>query len=102
MKLLKPEEAKLKLLQVEAAGSQPDMNQSNTGTVFTRRWEGDRAPNVVDGMWLELRIQREPDQGTPIDEPIPFGLAVTLAMPGEVRIYEQVRQRLAIAQRARI
>ena len=52
-------------------------------------------------MNIVLSVQRDPDQGTPIDEPVPFGLAVTLSMPGVIEIYEQVRQRLAIAQRAR-
>jgi hypothetical protein len=51
-------------------------------------------------MSVRLVVQRDPDQGTHVDEPIPFGLAITLAMPGVVEIYEQVRLRLAIAPRA--
>ncbi len=53
-------------------------------------------------MSVHLNVQRDPDQAITIDEPIPFGLAVTLTMPGAVQIYEQVRQRLAIMQRARV
>jgi len=33
---------------------------------------------------------------------VPFGLAVTLTMPGVVEIYEQVRQRLGVAPRTSI
>jgi hypothetical protein len=100
LKLLEPVE--LAGLRVKANANQPDANQTNRGTLFTRRWSGDRAPVVGPEMSVHLSIQRDPDQGVTIDEPIPFGVAVTLAMPGVVQIYEQVRQRLAIAQRARV
>jgi len=63
-----------------------------------RCWEGDRAPVVGPDGAIDLVVQRDPDPGTPIDEAVPFGLAVTLTMPGVVGIYEQVRQRLAIPQ----
>ena len=99
LKLLDP--AELAGLRVKANANQPDANQTNRGTLFTRRWSGDRAPVIGPEMSVHLNIQRDPDQGVTIDEPIPFGLAVTLAMPGVVQIYEQVRQRLVIAQRAR-
>ena len=49
-------------------------------------------------MFIQLIVQRDPDQGTTIDEAVPFGLAVTLTMPGVTQIYEQVSQRLGIAQ----
>jgi hypothetical protein len=53
-------------------------------------------------MTFALTVQRDPDQGAQIDEAIPFGLAVTLTMPGVVEIYEQIRQRLAVPQRAAV
>ncbi|CAA7622678.1 hypothetical protein MTBSS4_380016 [Magnetospirillum sp. SS-4] len=89
----------LDALRVAAHSDQPDTNQSNRGTVFTRCWMGDRAPIVGSDMSLQLMVQREPDQGTPIDEPVHFALAITLTMPGIIDIYEQVRQRLAISPR---
>lgn len=98
LRVLDPEE--LTPLRVKAHSDQPERNQTNRGTVFNRRWSGDRAPVVGPDMSIRLTVQRDPDQGTPIDEAIPFGLAVTLTMPGVVEIYEQVRQRLGIAQRA--
>lgn len=92
MKILEPGE--LNELAVTGHGSQPDMNQTNRGTVFTRQWSGDSAAVVTEGMTLTLKIQRDPDPAAPIDEAVPFGLAVSLEMPGEFRLYDQVRARL--------
>jgi hypothetical protein len=50
-------------------------------------------------MTFSLTVQRDPDQGAQIDDAIPFGLAVTVTMPGVVEVYDQVRQRLAISLR---
>lgn len=100
LKLIEPSD--VAALRVKASGNQPDQNQTNRGTLFSRVWTGDKAPVVGADMNIALTVQRDPDQGTPIDEPVPFGLAVTLSMPGVIEIYEQVRQRLAIAQRARV
>jgi hypothetical protein len=97
LKLLAPQE--LELLAVQAHGNQPDGNQTNRGTVFTRCWSGERAPAIAQDFSLRLVVQRDPDQGLVVDEAVPFGLAVTLTMPGVVTIYEQVRQRLRIAPR---
>jgi len=97
LKLLDPEE--LELLGVQAHGNQPDGNQTNRGTLFTRCWSGERAPAIDQDASIRLVVQRDPDQGPAIDEAVPFGLAVTLTMPGVVAIYEQVRQRLQIRPR---
>lgn len=96
LQILKPDG--LDRLSVTPASNQPDANQTNRGTVYMRCWEGDRAPVVGPDGAIDLVVQRDPDPGTPIDEAVPFGLAVTLTMPGVVGIYEQVRQRLAIPQ----
>ena len=53
----------------------------------------------MSGMTVRLAVQREPDTGTVVDDPVPFGLAVTLAMPGVVEVYEQIRQHLAVSNR---
>ena len=98
LKLLEPDD--IAALGVKAHSNQPDAKQTNRGTLFTRCWSGSKAPAVSADMSISLIVQRDPDQGTPIDEPVPFGVAVTLTMPGVIEIYEQVRQRLAIAQRA--
>ncbi len=102
LKLLKPKE--LNTLRLEQSnGCQPDVNQSNRGTLFSQRWEGEKAPVVSPDMTIPIQIQRELDKGgLKIDEPIPFGLAVTLTMPGVLEIYEQVRQRLAVQAQVRV
>ncbi|WP_244447641.1 S8 family peptidase [Neorhizobium galegae] len=92
MKILDP--AEIAGLGVSAEAWQPDGNQTNRGTVFTRVWSGAQAAVVADGMSLRLKIQREPDPASPVDDLVPFGLAVTLAMPGELRLYDQVRNRV--------
>jgi hypothetical protein len=83
-------------LRVAAHSNQPDANQTNRGTLFTRCWSGDRAPIVGDETSIQMTIQRDNDMGLPEDDSVPFGLAVTLAMPGVVELYEQVQLRLAI------
>jgi hypothetical protein len=98
LKLLEPGE--LDALALRAHANQPDSNQANRGTLFMRCWTGDKAPAIGPNMTIDLTVQRDPDQGLPIDDPIPFGLAITLTMPGVLQVYDQVRQRLAIAPRA--
>jgi Subtilase family len=93
LKILDPTE--IGALAVAAHSNQPDGNQTNRGTVFTRCWSGDSAPVVGPDMTIALQIQRDPDQAAVIDEPLIYGLAVTLAMPGELRIYEQARALIA-------
>lgn len=100
LRLLEPDE--LSSLRVKAHSNQPDGNQTNRGTVFTRCWSGDRAAVVASDMHVHLTVQRDPDQGTTVDDPVTFAVAVTLSMPGVVEIYEQARQRLAVAPRTPI
>jgi hypothetical protein len=98
LKILDPTE--IGPLAIQAHGNQPDGNQTNRGTVFTRCWSGSSAPTVAPDMTISLHVQREPDQAAVIDEPVTYGLAVTLAMPGELRIYEEVRARITPPIRA--
>ncbi|MBK7145031.1 MAG: hypothetical protein IPH76_07420 [Xanthomonadales bacterium] len=96
MKLFKPAELG-ELGLKESFSNQPDTNQANRGTLFSQRWVGERAGAVGASMSIRLHLQRELDQaGARIDDAIPFGIAVTVSMPGVTEIYEEVRQRLAI------
>lgn len=92
MKLLDPVD--IENLGVTAHGNQPDGNQTNRGTVYTRCWSGDRAAVVTGNMVVPLKIQREPDAGATVDEMVPFGLAVTVSMPGQIALYDEVRARV--------
>ncbi|WP_235425356.1 S8 family peptidase [Croceibacterium mercuriale] len=98
LRILDPDETEA--LAIKAHSNQPDGNQTNRGTVFTRVWAGDQAPAVTPNMTVALKVQREPDQAAIIDEPIAYGLAVTLAMPGELRLYNEVVARIAPPVRA--
>ncbi|OWV44785.1 hypothetical protein CDZ95_03395 [Mameliella alba] len=93
LKILEPTD--LDALAVSGHSWQPDGNQSNRGTVFSRCWSGENSPVVTPNMTIPLVIQRDPDQGATIDELVPFGLAVTISMPGEVALYDEVRARTA-------
>lgn len=92
LKILKPET--LGELGIAGHRWQPDENQTNRGTIFSRCWEGSDAPIVTPDMTIPLIVQRDPDQGAAIDEPIVFGLAVTLAMPGEIALYDEIHARV--------
>jgi len=89
-------------LGVTAHSNQPDGNQTNRGTIFTRCWRGDAAPAVAPNMTIPLQVQRDPDQAATIDDPVVYGLAITITMPGVAGIYEEVRARIARAIRAKI
>lgn len=92
LRVLKPDD--LGALRIDPAKGQPDENQTARGTVFTRCWEGVRAAVLRETMFADLIVQRQPHIGQPIDEPVAYGLAVTLAMPGVEQVYEQARQQL--------
>jgi Subtilase family len=100
LKLIEPTE--LESLKVVASKLQPDLNQSRRGTVFSQRWDGLKAPAVNAEQVVRFKVQREPDQGIVVDDPITFGFAVTFTMPGVMQIYEQVRDRLEIVPKVRI
>jgi len=94
---LEPDE--LEGLAVQSDPRQPDLNQSRRGTVYSRRWSGDRAPVIGDNQAIRFFIQRDKDRAIPVDEDVPFGFAVTFTMPGVERIYDEVRARVAVQPR---
>lgn len=94
LSLLAPED--FTELRVLPAKTQPDFNQASKGTVFSRRWEGDKAPTLTTRSSIELVIQREADRGSKVDELVSFGVAVSVAMPGVVEVYAQARARLGV------
>lgn len=79
---------------VKTDSGQPTNSQSESGTVVHRHWRGGLIGTGDNGATLPLQIQREKDQGIPIDEPIPFGLAVTIEMPGASHIYNQILNKI--------
>lgn len=84
------ERSSLQLAGVSTTSDQPSNSQSESGTVVHRRWTSEQIGEAESDSTIPIQIQREPDQGTPIDEVIPFGLVVTIEMPGETQIYEDI------------
>jgi len=89
-------------LGVNTNTSQPSNSQSESGTIVHRRWLDAQIGNFAVGATFPIQIQREKDQGTPIDEAISFGLAVSVEMPGETTIYEEVRSGINVQPVVRV
>ena len=81
---------------ISTTTSQPPNSQSESGTIVHRRWRDARIGDLSGSNTIPLQIQREKDQGTPVDEAIPFGLAVTIEMPGAAQIYAEVKAQIII------
>ncbi|WP_315778210.1 MULTISPECIES: hypothetical protein [unclassified Bradyrhizobium] len=79
---------------------QPTNSQSESGTIVHRRWRDERIG--TGAATIPVQVQRERDQGAPIDDPIPFGLAVTVEMPGAVGVYEEILPRIDVKPRSRV
>lgn len=92
----------IEALGVSTTTQQPSNSQAESGTIVHRRWQDSRIGNFVAGATFPLQIQRERDQGIPIDEAIPFGLAVTLEMPGAAAIYQDVQATVVVKPRIRV
>jgi hypothetical protein len=86
---------------VTTSSNQPSNSQSESGTIVHRHWRGASIGNG-QAATIPVQIQREKDRGTPIDDPIPFGLAITIEMPGAVQIYDQIRAAIAVKPRAAV
>lgn len=91
MKVIEP--VQLGAAGIKGNGDQPDANQAHKGTVVHRRWDGDKAAAIAADGYFELDVQREADDG---DTLVNFAIVVTLEMPGEIEIYNQVLNRVAI------
>lgn len=102
LKIASLEHPAIEALGVSTTTQQPSNSQAESGTLVHRRWRDSRIGNFAPGATFPLQIQRERDQGIPIDEAIPFGLAVTLEMPGTATIYQDIHASIAIKPRVRI
>jgi hypothetical protein len=91
MKILEPE--KLGAAGIKAGGTQPDPKQAHKGTVVHRRWDGSKAAAIAGDGFFEIDIQREADS---LPDDVHFALVVTLEMAGEVEVYTQILNRVAL------
>ena len=60
------------------------------GTVVRRRWTGKKVAAIAADGFFELDVQREVDDGDK------FSLVLTIEMPGETEVYNQVLNRVVI------
>jgi hypothetical protein len=95
------DKASLNLAGLATTSQQPSNTQAESGTLVHRRWQAARIAECENDV-LPIQVQRETDQGTPVDERIPFGLAVTVEMPGEGRLYEEVRTTIQVQPRVAV
>ena len=77
---------------------QPSHATIPRGTVFHERYEGHRMVEFVDGEHLSLRITCR-EQAGKLDDPIRYGLAVTIEAGERIPVYQQIRDRLAVRAR---
>lgn len=91
MKIVEP--VQLGIAGIKASGFQPDSNQAHKGTVVHRRWDGDKAAAMAVNGFFDLDVQREADDGDTVSN---FAIVVTIEMPGEVEVYSQVLNRVAL------
>lgn len=88
-------------LGVDNVKRQPSHNAVDRGTIAHSRWDGERAVAFTDGGDLVLDVTCRPTAGE-LDQPIPYGLALTLEVGAEIPIdiYEPIRE--AVRQAARV
>lgn len=95
--------AKLELQPLDLATSagvsrlpeQPSDKSVPRGSLFHARYRGDRAVAFVDDGHMQCRVFCR-QQGGALDQPIRYGLAVTIEAGEGVPVYQEIRQRLGI------
>jgi len=83
-------------LQVERFDT--DWQAVRRGTLQHERLGGERAAAFMDGEGARIKVSCRQDAG-PFDEPIPYGLVVTLEALGDIELplYTEIRDRLQVA-----
>ena len=84
---------------VSRESHQPSASSVPRGSLFHVRYQGDRAVPFVDDGHVRFRVFCR-EQGGALDQPIRYGLAVTIEAGEHVPVYQEVRQRLGIRPRA--
>ncbi|MEY9755630.1 S8 family serine peptidase [Bradyrhizobium yuanmingense] len=89
-------------LGTKVSSNQLDSNGTRRGTVFHRRWDGQKAANFHVGSTLEVKVSRMPDVAADAPELVPFALAISIETDANIPIYEQVLQGIDVALRPRV
>ena len=85
---------------VKRSSGQPPHTSVSRGTVFHARYEGEKAVSFVDDGHVSLRIFCREQAGA-LDQPIRYGVAVTIEAGEGIPVYEEVKARLPVPIAAR-
>ena len=80
---------------VKRSGGQPPSPTVSRGTVFHARYDGNKAVSFVDDGHVSLRIFCREQAGS-LDQPIRYGVAVTIEAGEGIAVYEEIRTRLGL------
>ena len=80
---------------VKRSGGQPLPTTVSRGTVFHAQYEGKKAVSFVDDGYVLLRIFCREQAGS-LDQPIRYGVAVTIEAGEDIAVYDEIRSRLGI------
>ena len=86
---------------VTRASLQPSYYSVLRGTLFHTRYEGEDAVPFIDGGYVLLRVMCKEQAGS-LDQSINYGVAVTIEAGEGIRVYLEVRDRLAVRVRPRV
>ena len=80
---------------VKRSSGQPPHTSVSRGTVFHDRYEGEKAVSFVDDGHVSLRIICREQAGA-LDQPIRYGIAVTIEAGEGIAVYDEIRTRLGM------
>ena len=80
---------------VKRSSGQPPHTSVSRGTVFHARYEGEKAVSFVDDGHVSLRIFCREQAGA-LDQPIRYGVAVTIEAGEGIPVYEEIKARLPV------
>jgi hypothetical protein len=92
-----PPTQRLGSLGVKPASDMGDRNQTERGTLFQRRWQGQAVAQISNGDALEFRVARKPDREEDEDRaPIAFGVAISIEAEAGLPIYDEVSLQVSV------
>ena len=86
----------IKALGVKRRKGQPADPSVKRGSVFHEQFDGKSAVPFIDDGHLYLRVWCKEDAGVPEGDPIRYGIAVTIKAETDLRVYEEIQQRLRV------
>lgn len=88
----------VEVLGVERLRRQPADATVKRGTIFHEHFHGSKAVPFIDDGHLGLRVWCKEDAGG-VEDPIRYGIAVTIEAESAIPVYDQIKQRLQVRPR---